>query len=219
MEKKVSIRKIIFVATALFASACLAQSGEFGQTTRNVDSGDWSSFRVCGSSGFCYWRATTYSKKYKENLVLDWAEFNAAPPMVQLIVGVSFESMKHWETDTDVIPLRLRVDLNSIRNCNATRKLNRGMQTIFVDIPTETANESFVFQLKQGNTLRIRQTVNGVNYSSVFSLYGAKAAINRAQREAQAAYQKSMSGYDPYFDGPMPSEQPRRQNTPNETFL
>lgn len=213
------------LAACLLSAVCLGASAqEVGQSTNHQYSGDWVSFRLCGSDGKCYWRASTASADSSEMLALDWPEFDKFPvPVTQIILLVSFETMQRWQGNTDQIDGKLRVDLRPIRNTKLFRELNRSTRTLFTNIPPSAADASFINELKLGNTFRLRTTVNGYNYTSQFSLRGAAQAINRAQNAAARAYERASGGYDPYFDNPnfgSPQPQPQpRQKMPEEVYF
>lgn len=194
-----------YIGAVLISVFCISSAAEeFGQITNNINSGDWSSYRVCGSDGICLWRASTNSTNRDESFVLDWPENNYTDiPVAQTIVGnIPFDAMKSWNTDSDIANGKFRVDLNPIREFQFSRNLNRGMRTIFYNFPPTTVNESFIQQLKLGNTLRFRQTINARNFTTIYSLKGAAQAIKRAQESAKNAFFKQKDGYDPYFDNP-----------------
>ena len=214
--------KAEILALIMAATVCIASAQEIGQSTNHVYSGDWTSFRLCGSDGKCFWRASTNSSDSSETLALDWPEFEKFPvPVTSIILAVPFETMQMWQGNTDQIEGKLRVDLKPIRTTTLFRELNRSTRMLFTNIPPTSADASFIKELKLGNTFRLRTTINGRNYTSIFSLKGAAQAINRAQNSARTAYDKANNGYDPYFDNPyFNGQQPQpKQKAPEEVYF
>lgn len=211
--------KTELLASALFIVLCHASwAGENVPQTQRLENGDWASYRLCGSAGDCYWRAATFSSS-GQLFALDFPEYKKNKPMALFVDEVPLSAMQTWDTDNDRISGKLRVDLNPIRSCTINRQLDRALQTLFSYVPESVANSSFIDQLKFGTTLRYRQVINGNNYTCKFSLRGASAAITRAEREAKAAYDRTMNGYDPYFDGPLLNNKQPKQEMPKEVYF
>lgn len=212
------ITRIIFLLAFSFitASNVFAQ----GNASRSFEqySGNWASFRLCGIDGSCVWRASTKAANTDDLLALDWPESEKLDaPIIQLITNVDDAVISSWINDSDYVHTQLRVDLNPIRNSFVLRNIDRAFKVIFSTVPPDTANKSFVLELKRGNTLRYRTDVNGFKHTRQFSLRGATKAISRAETMAKAAYEMKHDNYDPYFDDP--SLYGKRARKPDEVFF
>ena len=209
------------LTACLLASALLCagtQAYSAGTVSRSQTYGNWRSFQICFLEG-CYGRATVTVSEYGFNFFsVDYTR-DGKFSIGYFSVGLSNSALQSWgNANEDLITVQLRVDYNPIIKLVVPRSLIRNENALFYDL--SNAGITLLNQLKTGNTLLLRSTVNGTDADLSFSLHGATNALNRAKRIASELPPEADYGYNPYFDEPK-SQKPRgrEQSKQQEEFF
>lgn len=185
------MRVILAAFLALFLSFAISSPvlSATGELERIQTHRDWASMKVCFVD-FCLWRALTFSKQDKnEVLCVDFHE-KSNKPYIQLIdLDVPIANVRKWEKLEDYVPIRLRVDRQPIIDFTSHREMDKDARVLYYNFSSNN-DEQLINQMRKGATLRMQTEVNGQTFTQSFSLAGAMAAIDRACRNAGREFSK-----------------------------
>lgn len=193
-----SILSACIVGISLLWTATPASAIE-DASAQLVFSGDWASGRICIPEG-CLWLAMTNSSNLSDRVFSVVFSPDGQISFRGLSSELTQENLESWGNSTEEeVRQEFRVDKNPIINAIVTRTLDASERTITEELPTALFSWSFVEQLRNGVTLRIRHLYSDPPFIERISLKGAQKAIDRAWSMSQKEH-NLRSPDERYFD-------------------
>lgn len=197
--KKLVIALSIAASLAGFSYPASADNGEI---SRNAVHKNWYSLKVCYST-HCSWRATTFSvNSDRELFVIEFFADGRKPELSIIQKNLNHDAMFMRDENKEYLSqVRFRVDTQPIIDTAGKPVLDGQTRTL---VWHTSSRPEIIEDIRNGNTLRIQTDLNGVKTTHVFSLSGAAAAIDRAQRNVGASHsstplQRPRSADDAFF--------------------
>lgn len=201
--KKLVIALSVAASLAGFSCPAFADNGVI---SRNAVHKNWYSLQVCYTT-HCAWRATTFATNAEGELfAIDFFDDGRMPELSVIRNGIRPKSMDSRDEDTDDVSLRFRVDGQPIVDTTGKRRMDSRARALVLRVPSRP---EILEDIRNGNTLRIQSDVNGSKLTHVFSLSGASAAMDRAQRNVGSSppstpRQRRRSADDDFFSESAP---------------